>query len=117
MSRREKRFRLRIGKAAGLGLDVCGDVPDGRIVALRAGDDGFGHGDHVTVARLEAGLFPGGLNGSGSDGGNVVTLANDGGTHAPNDCTDGSHGLRSFFFNVGSGPAIAGGTLENTFLL
>ena len=42
------------GAAAELGADVRRDVLHGGVVALRAGHDGLGHGDHVAVAHGKA---------------------------------------------------------------
>ena len=79
------------GLAAGLGAHVGGNVVHRGIVALCAGDDGFGHGYNVTVVRGNARLAPCFLHGGGGDLSDIVALSDDRGADAAHNGTDGSH--------------------------
>ena len=79
------------GFAAGLRAHVRGDLVDARVVALRAGHDGLGHGDDVAVAGGDSRLFPGLHDGVGRNLGDIVSLADNGRAHAARDGSDASH--------------------------
>ena len=70
------------GIAAKLAADVLGDGVDCGIVACGAGNDGFGHGYHVTVPEGKALLLRGAEHAVAYDGYDIVALPNNGGLDA-----------------------------------
>ena len=86
------------GLAAGLGLHVGSDLLNGGIVALAAGHNGLGDGDHVLIPGGDALLGQGVYDGVGGDGYNIIALTEDGGAHAAHYGTDGSaHNITLLF--------------------
>ena len=93
------------GFAAELGTHVVSNVVNGGVVALRAGDNRFGHGDDVTIARPQSVLLHRFHNGTGDDLHQVVPLADNGRTHAHGNSTDHSaHNMHSSSGQVHSRP-------------
>ena len=75
------------GATAQLGLDIGGDIVHRAVVALCTSHDGLGDGNDVAVAELKA-LGCGSLQHAiGYDGGQIVTLADDGATDTPRNST------------------------------
>ena len=71
------------GAAAQLGADIGGDFVHRSVVALRAGDYGFGHGNDIPVVQGKVFGTGGFQYAFGYDGSEVISLADDGAADAP----------------------------------
>ena len=82
--------------AAQLGSDVGGDSVGRCIVALRARHDRFRHRHNVAVVQRKAVARGGSQHAFGHDGGEVVSLADDGAADAARNCANFSFPVHNF---------------------
>ena len=87
---RRTRYRVRDGFPAALGPDILRNVPDGGVIPLGTGDNGFGDGNDIPVPQGETVLLRGQQDALRDDGGQVVSLADDGAADSTGYGTDSS---------------------------
>ena len=79
--------------AAAFGAHIRGNILYGSIIALGAGDDGFGDGNNIPVMQDKAFFFRSQQDAVRHDGGQVVPLTDDGAANATGHGTDSSGAL------------------------